>query len=295
LLFRNNGDNFPAEYWCYPIIHDGKTIGSVVTFLDITERKHIEKEADEAKQKLLEQQQHQTDLSQQELEKIKEQLIRHSRLSTVGLVAANIADELRHPLGAVRNAAYYMKRHLVNDNSKIAQFKDITGQVNDVSDQIINNLLEMTRAKEPIKRTIDLGDIVREGIERSHFNNAIKCQLEFEEKPFMFFVDPTQFLKVIENLLSNAQQSIKGKGLITIQGWHTADIDFITVQDSGSGIGNNQVTKVFEPLFTTKAKGTGLGLNISRQIIEQHGGSLEYVEQDGTGAMFEVQLPRVLI
>ena len=123
-------------------------------------------------------------------------------------VLAERRYELRNPLGAVRNAAFYMNRRLVENDPKITQYLNIIDHEVDVSDRIINNLLEMTRAKEPIKQNVNLGNIVREGIERVSLDNNVQCHIEFDEEPFIVCVDLAQLRQVLENLLVNALQSI---------------------------------------------------------------------------------------
>ncbi len=256
------------------------------------QRFEAERQVNIAHQQLVEQKRGETEQVQKELDRLKEKLVTQTRLAAVGQVAASIAHELRNPLGAVRNAAYYMNRRLIGDNPKIAKYLDIIDQEIDVSDRIISNLLEMTRAKEPVKQKVNLGSVVAEGIERVKPADTIRCHLQFEEEPFVVNVDPAQLRQVLDNLLVNALQSIEAEGDIFIRGQRADGMDIITVQDTGAGIDAEQQTRLFEPLFTTKAKGTGLGLTISRQIIEKNGGTLEYVEQDGRGAMFRIKLPQ---
>ncbi len=94
------------------------------------------------------------------------------------------------------------------------------------------------------------------------------------------------------NLLQNAVHAAQGSGEIVITAHRAEDWDILTLQDSGPGIQEGARPRLFEPLFTTKAKGTGLGLTISRQIIERHGGSIELAEPPARGAAFRIRLPR---
>jgi signal transduction histidine kinase len=114
-----------------------------------------------------------------------------------------------------------------------------------------------------------------------------------EPDPFPVSVDPDQLRQVLGNLLTNSVQAMDGKGQITIAGAGAGDYDVIRIQDGGPGISPEHRARAFEPLFSTKAKGTGLGLTICRQIIEQHGGTIEWVEADGAGATLQIRLPRL--
>jgi signal transduction histidine kinase len=110
-------------------------------------------------------------------------------------------------------------------------------------------------------------------------------------EPFLCHADAAQLRQVLTNLLSNAVQALEGTGEIVISGQRDEMWDIITVQDDGSGVPPDVRDRLFEPLFSTKTKGTGLGLTICRQIVEKHGGTLTLGEST-CGAAFRITLPR---
>jgi two-component system sensor histidine kinase HydH len=230
-------------------------------------------------------------LVEAELEKVRRQLVHQTRLATLGQIAGMIAHELRNPLGAVRNAVYYLQRHVVKDNAELAEFLRIIDTEVHTSDQIISNLLEMTRAKPPTFETVDLADIAEEIWQHLPQRDNVRCRCVVYPEPFLCHADAAQLRQVLTNLLTNAVQALEGTGEIVISGQRDETWDIITVQDDGPGVPPNVRDRLFEPLFSTKTKGTGLGLTICRQIVEKHGGTLTLGEST-YGAAFRITLPR---
>ena len=237
------------------------------------------------------QQQRERALVEAELEKVRRQLVHQTRLATLGQIAGMIAHELRNPLGAVRNAIYYLQRHVVKDNAELAEFLRIIDTEVHTSDQIISNLLEMTRAKQPTFETVNLADIAEQVWQHLPQRDNVRCRCVMHPEPFLCHADTAQLRQVLTNLLANAVQALKGTGEIVISGQRDETWDIITVQDDGPGVPPDVRDRLFEPLFSTKTKGTGLGLTICRQILEKHRGTLTLVEST-RGAAFRITLPR---
>jgi signal transduction histidine kinase len=237
------------------------------------------------------QQQREQALVEAELERVRRQLVDQTRLATLGQVAGTIAHELRNPLGAVRNAVYYLQRYVVKDHAELAEFLRIIDTEVHTSDQIISNLLEMTRAKQPTFETVNLADIAAEMWQRLPQRDNVRCRCVVHPEPFLCHADAAQLRQVLTNLLTNAVQALEGTGEIVISGQRNETWDIIAVQDDGPGISPDVRDRLFEPLFSTKTKGTGLGLTICRQIIEKHGGMLTLMESS-RGATFRITLPR---
>jgi signal transduction histidine kinase len=237
------------------------------------------------------QQQRERALVEAELEKVRRQLVEQTRLATLGQVAGMIAHELRNPLGAVRNAVYYLQHHVVKDNAELAEFLRIIDTEVHTSDQIISNLLEMTRAKQPTFETVNLADIAAEIWQHLPQRDNVRCRWIVHPEPFLCHADAAQLRQVLSNLLTNAVQALKGTGEIVMHGQRDETWDIITIQDDGPGVPPGVRDRLFEPLFSTKTQGTGLGLTICRQILEKHRGTLTLVESP-RGAAFRITLPR---
>ena len=245
-----------------------------------------------AQDELLERQRSETERTQAELAKVRRQLVSQTRLATIGQVAASIAHELRNPLGAVRNAAYYLKRRTAGQHPTLREYLDLIDQEIASANRVIQNMIEMARPKEPINEPVDLARTTREIRERVCPDGEIECQVIVDPDPFLLYADADQLRQVLNNLLTNAAQAMKGAGRITVEARRSSDCDTITIRDTGPGVAAEHRDQLFEPLYTTKAKGTGLGLTICRQIIERHGGTIDLVDSARPGATFRIRLPR---
>jgi len=256
------------------------------------ERKRAEEAARQAQEKLLDQQRHETERVETELAKVREELVRKTRLAVVGQVSASIAHDLRNPLGAARNAAFYLKRHVPKDEPELTEFLQIIENEVDNADRIIGSLLELTRSGPVSKQTVDLRELVEEAFRRITDTDGVRCRVSTDPDPFPIQAAPDQFRQVLINLGRNAVQAMAGKGELSIEASRSATCDVIIVRDTGPGVPGDVREELFEPLVTTKAKGTGLGLTICRQIVDRHGGTIELMENEGPGAAFQISLPR---
>ncbi len=271
---------------------DGTIREWVGTVTDIDDRKRAEQAVLAAKQALLDHQSQENARIEAELARLRDELVLKTRLATIGQVSASIAHELRNPLGAVRNAAYFLKRRAGDQDDKLSQYLSIIEQEVETSERIISNLMEMTRAKEPEKQSVNLGEILDSIFQASPKHAGVVLRKDLRPDPFVVTVDPSQLRQVLSNLVTNALHELGEGGEIVVDARRTDDYDTILFRDSGSGIAADQRKRLFEPLFTTKAKGTGLGLTICRQIIEKHGGAIEYHDDGRPGAAFLIRLPR---
>jgi len=275
-----------------PLKNPDGSISKLKIFRDITERKKAQKEAHDAQRKLIEQHRHERERAEAELAKVRDELIRTTRLATIGQVSASIAHDLRNPLGAMRNASYFLRRHLSKDELKAPEHLDIIEQEVVKADQIITNLLEMARPKTPHKQEIDLGEIVKDVFSRAKRAEGVRCQTSLVPDPFVVRADPSQLRQMIGNIVDNAVDAMKGQGEIFVEATHDSDYDTLVFRDTGPGFAQEVRERLFEPLVTTKASGTGLGLMICHQIVEKHGGTIGAENCEGRGAAIRVRLPR---
>lgn len=269
---------------------DGAIDARVWYFRDISQRKQAEAALQASQLRLQERQQHEKAVVEEELARVRNQLVAHTRLATLGQVAATIAHELRNPLGAVRNAVYYMRRYVVKEQQDLLEFLHIIDSEVSTADRIITDLLEMSRAKEPGFQPLDLCAMVRTIWPQIAQQALVNFQCVVTQEPFWVWADATQLRQIFINLMTNAVQAMPQGGDLSIRGVYQENEVVITIQDSGPGIPPALREQIFEPLFTTKAKGTGLGLAICRQLMEKHGGSIQLIDSD-QGASFELRLP----
>jgi signal transduction histidine kinase len=229
---------------------------------------------------------------QAELAKVKEELVRQTRLATLGQMSASVAHDLRNPLGAIRNAAYFLSRKVPGTEQKLIEYLGLIDREVVTCDQIITNMLELTRSKEAAPAILDLGQLVRKAFQSAKPPQEVACHFRAAEEPFLVRADPLQLRQVFDNLLKNALDALAGRGAIWVEAATEGASSVVLISDTGPGVALELRDRLFEPLFSTKAKGTGLGLWICRQVVERHGGQIGHVEMRGRGFALRLSLPR---
>ncbi len=217
------------------------------------------------------------------------------RLSDIGRLAATVAHELRNPLGVIKVAAYNIRRK--KKGTTLDGHLDVIDKKISESDQIIQNLLFYARTKTPHFERVAVVDILNISLGHCRDRYAgwdieVKNLLDLEEKYFIE-ADALQLSELFANILDNAYHAFSDKkGAIEIAlGYGGNDRLYITVSDNGCGIGKDELPKVFEPFFTNRAKGVGLGLTICKQVAELHGGTIDLKSEAGKGTTVTVTLP----
>jgi len=269
----------------------GKIVKLAGTFQNIDKYKRAAEALLQAQQDLIEEHRREKEFVETELAKAREELVRTTRLAAIGQVSASIAHDLRNPLGAVRNASYLLKRHLPQEAHLIDLVRIIDQEVTR-ADQIITRLLTMARAEPPHKQRVDLGQVIQEVFDKTEGVGEVRPVLALKPDQFWVHADPVGLTQVVSNLLTNAVQAMAGKGTFSVEAAHDAGHDTLLFRDTGPGISPEVRGTLFDPLVTTKAKGTGLGLTICRQIVERHGGTMKAENAPQGGAAITVRLPQ---
>jgi signal transduction histidine kinase len=162
----------------------------------------------------------------------------------------------------------------------------------DASDRIIAGLLDLARQKPPARRSVDVNGVVREALYRAGIPENVDVVSRLDDTLPAIQADPDQLDRAFANVILNAVQAMPGGGRLSVcsespaPGWVA-----VSFTDSGAGFSDEQLSRVFQPLFTTKVNGIGLGLAISRLMVEAHGGSIGVRSVIGTGTTFTVRLP----
>lgn len=234
--------------------------------------------------------------SNEELRETQEQLIRSERLAAIGQLAGGVGHELRNPLGAIKNAVYYIKGKLVKSDlaekePRVLEFLDIVDDEIDTSNKIINDLLGFSRVGKPSVTPTPVKKIIEDALARVSIpeNVALNENLGPDSKEVA--VDAGQIQQVLVNVITNAVQAMPEGGKLTISTRERKNFLELDVTDTGSGISDENKGKIFDPLFTTRAKGIGLGLAVSKSIIDRHGGQIEAKSAVGKGTTFTIRLP----
>ncbi|MBW2184721.1 MAG: PAS domain S-box protein, partial [Deltaproteobacteria bacterium] len=277
IIFETNGA---------PILDDqGNLLGFRGADRNITARKQAEKELqkyafelEEARNTLERKVEERT----RELKEAHETLVRKEKFAVLGELAGGVSHELRNPLGVIKNSIYFlnMKMNTFKDEGVKENLKILSREIT-TANKIISDLLDFTRDKTPVRLEVNLNQLVEEMLLKSSIPANIRVITELTEHMVPISIDPTQVAQVFINLIENGLQAMaEGGGTLKVStsvGDNTIDVIFA---DEGCGIPKDNLDKIFDPLFTTKIKGIGLGLAISKSMAEANGGSI-LVESDG--------------
>ncbi len=263
-----DGNEIPVEISASPLLDEkGSKTGAVLLLRDLREIRSMEK-----------------------------QLARSKHLASLGRMAAGIAHEIRTPLGTLRGFAQYFGSKAEDAASK--EYSALmVGEV-DRLNAIISSLLQFSRPREPDFAPVDISGLLAKAgklLEYDFVKSELTLHLE-NNCPGTMEADADLLLQVLLNLLSNAINASKKNGSVTLSCEYTPEKDSIsiTVSDTGVGMNREEREKMFDPFFTTRKGGTGLGLAVSHQIVEQHNGSFDIRSRPGKGTEITIVFPSTL-
>ncbi|MCP4267786.1 MAG: HAMP domain-containing protein [Candidatus Brocadiaceae bacterium] len=232
-----------------------------------------------------------------QLHDTQEQLVRTEKLAAVGTLASGVSHELRNPLSAIKNAVYLLKRKLSRKeipdiDAKVLQFLEIMDNEIDRSAKIINDLLGFTRVAKPARIKSDIKVVINDALSRVKISRNVRLSKNFKPNLPKVTIDASQIGQVLINLIDNACQAMEeGDGKLQISARESNGFVEIGIEDSGCGISAKRIKKIFDPLFTTKPKGIGMGLAVCHEIIEKHNGYIDVKSQESVGTNMCVKLP----
>ena len=224
-----------------------------------------------------------------DLEKLNKELITSERLSSIGSLASRLAHDLRNPLSVIKNSMEILKMRL-NDNmdEKVNHQLSMVGRAVSRMSHQIEDVLDFVNIAALKVQSSSIITVIESAILNTVIPNTVKINLPKNSATAQ--CDPFRLEVVFSNLLKNACQAIENKGEISIRIIDKKDDVVVEVEDSGPGISEEDMDKIFEPLFTTKQTGTGLGLASCNSIIQKHGGTLSVRNNPTT---FVVTIPKV--
>jgi two-component system NtrC family sensor kinase len=236
--------------------------------------------------------------------KIEQQMIATERLASLGTLATGVAHEINNPLAIISESAGWMKQLLARDELKgIHRREDFQLALDKVEKsverarRITHQLLGFVRKSDSSFSQVNLAQLVQEAlqlIEHETRKRTIKIIHNLSAAPAAVWSDPFRIRQALINLLTNAVHAIGSEGVINLTLEDSADQVAIAVSDNGTGIPRENLTRIFEPFFSTKSpgEGTGLGLFVTRGIIEKLGGTVTVDSEIGKGATFCIRLPK---
>jgi signal transduction histidine kinase len=251
------------------------------------------KQAEEKIRKLNEELESKVQERTRKLVEAQEELVRKEKLAVLGQVAGSVGHELRNPLGVMSNAVYFLQTVLVDADDRVKEYLGMIEEEIAGSERIVSELLDSVRAKPPRPEAVEVRTVVARALHKLTIPASVKVKLELPDDLPALRVDAMQINQVFRNLIINAVEAMPGGGELQISAVATQPEGTVTVsvRDTGVGMTEKQLDQLFEPLLTTKARGTGLGLMVVKNLTGANGGSVGVESAPGQGSTFTVVLP----
>ena len=223
------------------------------------------------------------------IQNIQEELVRSEKFATIGRLASSVAHELRNPLASLKNIAYYFTRTGIFKDDKTLKMLEMLSADVARANKIITDLLDYSKAKKLNKLETYIDDFMEKAVANVPLPDNIRLVKKFER--FKVMLDPDKMTQVIINIVSNAKDAMPNGGEIVITERETPRTAEITIEDNGMGMNQETLSHIFEPLYSKKLKGIGLGLSIVKEIIDAHFGKVSVQSIEGLGTKFTITLP----
>jgi two-component system sensor histidine kinase PilS (NtrC family) len=243
--------------------HEGLFLGHIVNYQDVTELREMERV-----------------------------LRRNERLTALGTLAASVAHEVRNPLAAISGCAELLEDDVSEEDKRLIRV--IRSESARLAD-IVSELLDYTRPRELVRTNVELGRALVEladSFRADPTNASIELVVTVPKQPVPVELDISQLTQVLWNLVRNGAQAMDGEGRLEVELEAVDDHVHMHVRDFGNGIEAAAIGKIFEPFYSTKSGGTGIGLALVHRIVEEHGGVIRVKSKVGEGTVFTVKLPR---
>lgn len=215
---------------------------------------------------------------------------RSDRLAAIGQVAGGVAHELRNPLNVVRTSAYYLLHARNAKPEKITEHLQRIDQHVAVADGVITALSNFAKMPLPELHPFPIERCIKEALESNPLTDTIRVTLDFQEGIPPALGDIDQIRIVFANLIRNARDAMPEGGHLTVSASKVGDGVDIEIRDTGVGVAPQNLSRLMEPLYSTKARGLGLGLALSRAILDKNSGRLSVASELGAGSTFTVHL-----
>jgi PAS domain S-box-containing protein len=286
-LIRKDGSIVPVSIRVW-LVRDEKwaPIGMWAIVRDVTRRKHLENE-------LKRYSEHLEHLVDERTKKLKDA----ERLAAIGETAAMVGHDIRSPLQTVEGAIYLAKEEIKALPSRTQEISNIEEMLNSIHEEttyvnkIVSDLQDYARPLEPQLEEIDTKQLINGALATVHIPSTVEVAVTVEQNCCNMIVDPTMMKRILANLITNALQAMPDEGKLTIAAIKKQDEVHISVRDTGQGIPEENRAKIFQPLFSTKAKGQGFGLAVVKRLVEAHNGTITFNTEVGKGTAFTVVIP----
>lgn len=290
-LITAAGDKIPVLLSISALLNQvGKVQGVVLAAVDISDRIKAERMLKEYSETLEDRVQERT----RELQEAQERLISSERLATLGQLAGSVGHELRNPLGVISNTIYLLNLlQIPNVDGKVDECLNIMTEEIKNAESIITDLLDYGRKKTANPVLCSINEIVEKSLTKFPPPEAIDLEIRIDDDLPLVYVDPNHIVQILNNLVHNAYQAMPDGGWLTISA-DKGELDIIlSVSDTGIGIQPENFNKLFEPLYTTKTCGIGLGLPIAKDLASINNATIDLISEGipGKGSTFTLRLP----
>jgi signal transduction histidine kinase len=231
----------------------------------------------------------------EQMQKLKEQMIRTEKLAAMGTLSAGVAHEVNNPLASISSLIQMMQSKQNLDERTTENLKLISAQIQRIT-QVTRDMMDFARARPAAKSLMNINDIIETSLRLASFDKSFqKLTLEknLSDEDLITLADSDQLQQVILNILIKDRDAMPEGGRLFIETSKNGKDLKIEIGDSGFGVEEENIKKIFDPFFTTKpaGKGTGLGLAVCYGIITAHGGKIEVSKNQNSGTSFFITLP----
>ena len=286
---HRDGSTVVLETSARPILDEqGRLLGFRGISRDVTVRQEMEEQLRQYTERL-------EDLVEERTKQLlasQERLVAAEKLATIGRLAAGLSHDLRNPLHVIRNLSTLFRLQMKEGASedKMHRYLELLEREVDTVNRILSELLDFARTPKPIFAPASISRIVRDALQAVTIPSNVEVVSQVE--PITVVVDAEQLRRVFINLITNAVEAMTpAGGTLEVYARRVGGMVEVTVADTGRGIDPKHMHRLFDPLFTTKVKGVGLGLATCKMLVEGHGGTITVDSTLGRGSAFTVRLP----
>ena len=231
-----------------------------------------------------------------QLRDAQEELVRKEKLFIIGELSSSVGHELRNPLGVMSNAVFFLKMVHAEADTTTKEYLEIIKQEIDTSLRIITDLLDFAQIRPPQQQPVNVAELVRKSLGTCTIPGNVTVSVVMPAEVPTLHVDPTQMEQVLANCITNAVQAMPEGGTLRVAAESRStdganNFVEIAITDSGEGIAPENIGNLFQPLFSTRINGLGLGLVVCKNLVEANGGTIKAESEPGKGATFTVLLP----
>ncbi len=259
----------------------------IAIMVDINEKVRIEKELQRYTENLEDIVKERT----KKLEEIQGKMLKQEKLAALGQLAGSLGHELRNPLGVMTNAIYLLLIKHESSDEKTKEYLTIIDRQIKLSNKIITDLLEFSRIHKATRAQFDIRNIIEEILSSSNTEGLI-IDKYLDSEGIKLWADIDHVRIILQNIIGNAIQAMGGTGNLEITGRSNDDRIIISIKDNGCGMDEDTVRQIFDPLFTTKERGIGLGLSICKNLAEINDIELSVESVPEKGTTFFVEIPK---